>query len=109
MRISSLATLLPLASASPILPGTEPAPLYTRDVSPDMADRYIVKFKDGSAMSTVQEAMKNIADSTHTFENIFKGFAAKLNKPAVERLRMLPDVSAPLEVRAGALLTRSAG
>jgi transcription antitermination factor NusG len=92
MRLSPL-ILLPLAAAGPVARRSEPAPLITREVDADMADKYIVKFKEGSAMSVVQDALKNVAESTHVYDGIFQGFAAKLDSVTLELLRFLPDVS----------------
>lgn len=95
MRFSVVLALLPLATATPAAKRATPAPLLTRDVQQThMADKYIVKFKDGSPMSIVQNALKHVTgDATHQFEHIFQGFAAKLDKQTVDILRYLPDVS----------------
>ena len=95
MRFSTVLTLLPLAVASPVAQRSEPAPLITRStVEPHNADRYIVKFKEGSAMSIVQDALQHVSvEATHHFQHIFQGFAAKLDSKSVELLRLLPDVS----------------
>ena len=92
MLLSTL-ILLPLAAAGPLARRSEPAPLLTREVDADMADKYIVKFKEGSAMSIVQDALNNVAERTHIFEGVFQGFAAKLDAATLELMRFLPDVS----------------
>ncbi|XWW98195.1 hypothetical protein V2A60_006192 [Cordyceps javanica] len=94
MRSSTLLAVLPLAAASPVAQRSEPAPLYTRaSVEAQNSDRYIVKFKEGSVAASVQGALARISvDATHHFQNVFQGFAAKLDSNAVEMLRLLPDV-----------------
>lgn len=95
MRFAALIALLPLATATPTAKRATPAPLLTRDVQQaHMADKYIVKFKEGSPMSIVQEALKHVSgDAAHQFEHVFQGFAAKMDKTTVDLLRYLPDVS----------------
>lgn len=93
MRVSALLPLLPLVAASPASKRSEPAPLYARDVAAHDAGKYIVKFKQGSPMAKIQDALSNLGvDPTHRFENTFQGFAAKMDPKAVEFLRFLPDV-----------------
>lgn len=96
MRVSTFLALLPLAVASPVVQRSEPAPLYTRDAPSHLSDHYIVKFKKGSVMSKVQDALQQVtAEPSHRFEHIFQGFAGKIDKNTVELLRFLPDVNIP--------------
>lgn len=94
MRFSTLLGLLPLTVASPVAQRSEPAPLYTRDAAErHNADKYIVKFKEGSVATVVQDALAHVsAHATHHFQHVFQGFAAKLDSRSVEMLRLLPDV-----------------
>lgn len=93
MRLDILLAALPLAYASPLAQRSEPAPLYRRSAG-GIVDKYIIKFREGSPMSLVHDAMKAIPKSNigHTLENVFQGFTARLDAPMVEALRMLPDV-----------------
>lgn len=97
MRVSTLVAALPLAAAGPLGQRSEPAPLLVpRGVEAEqlVADDYIVKFREGSAMSAVQEAVKMVpGHNGQVFENIFKGFSGKMNSKIVELLRNHPDVS----------------
>ncbi|KAJ6782256.1 hypothetical protein PWT90_04165 [Aphanocladium album] len=94
MRFSLLAVALPLAAAGPIIAS---APLHTRDSTPaHMLDRYIVKFRAGSAGDTIDAAaLQHITGQApyRRFQNaFFSGFAAQLTPEAVTALRLLPDV-----------------
>ncbi|KAK3196434.1 hypothetical protein K4F52_000316 [Lecanicillium sp. MT-2017a] len=57
-----------------------------------MANKCIVKFKDGTDVTTINAALEGVGENTHTFEHVFSGFAARLDNLAVELLRQFPDV-----------------
>lgn len=99
MRYSTLLSLLPLVAASPAAERTEPAPLYLHEGEQAIArrgvdDKFIVKFKSGSPMDMVQQAVDRIGsdDRSHRFDGDFLGFAARIDRPTVELFRWLPDV-----------------
>lgn len=95
MHIATLITLLPaLALAAPATKRDEPAPLLmARDATTAVAGKYIVKFRENSASSILEEAMKLIpGNADHTFKNIFKGFASRLDEKSLAALRAHPDV-----------------
>lgn len=95
MRLSSALPLLPLVSAAPwATKRSEPAPLHLRgEKASAIAGKYIVKFKDNSAMSIVQDAMKIFPeDAEHVFDQALKGFVSSLDEATVAALREHPDV-----------------
>lgn len=95
MRLSSILPLAALAAASPLSLRSSPAPLYTRDDAPaHLANTYIVKFKQNSAMQLVHDAIAQHLDGKdHTVvQHVFQGFVASLDSLTVELLRLLPDV-----------------
>lgn len=96
MRLSTIAIILPLGCCQPhyLEQGAVP-PLITRDAGPEMANKYIVKFKDDTDVTTINAALESVGENTHTFEHVFGGFAARLDNLAVELLRQFPDVSPP--------------
>lgn len=98
MKLSALLAILPLAAASPIEQRSEPAPLLIpRGATAQtlIPDNYIVKFREGSALSVLEDAMK-LLPSGHGAEKIqaiFKGFSGKLNAATLKLIRNHPDVS----------------
>jgi hypothetical protein len=59
-------------------------------------DSYIVKLKDGASERALQDAIRHVkaGNVKHSFRNSrFKGFAAKLNREALEIVKNLPEVS----------------
>ncbi|OAQ71927.1 subtilisin-like protease PR1I [Pochonia chlamydosporia 170] len=83
----SLLLLLPSAAAAPASQGTKLAPLITPPGNV-IANRYIVKFKESAATSSVSTTLLNLnakADAVYT--NIFNGFSGTLSATALEQLR----------------------
>lgn len=94
MQLSVLLALLPAILAAPAVEKrAEPAPLLTPRGVDVVADKYIVKFKDGIARIAVDESM-NILESKADFvyETAFRGFAGHLTKAELQTLRNHPDV-----------------
>ncbi|KAK7217641.1 hypothetical protein V2G26_005644 [Clonostachys chloroleuca] len=92
-RLSALLALLPLALGTSFR-RTELAPLFTHQDS-DLAgpDRYIVKFKDGTAQVAVEETLETLDQiAEHIYLGGFKGFAGTLDAVALENWRAHPDV-----------------
>ncbi|KAK5988202.1 Cuticle-degrading protease [Cladobotryum mycophilum] len=95
MRLSVLLSILPLVAAAP---ATEkravPAPLITPSNEHGLiADKYIVKFKDGSSLQAVDEAVSSlVSNADHVYQNVFRGFAGTLDATTLEALRNHPDV-----------------
>ncbi|CAH0055413.1 unnamed protein product [Clonostachys solani] len=92
-RLLALLALLPLTLATPPR-RTEPAPLFTHQ-NADLAgpDKYIVKFKDGTAQEAVEETLEIMNQFTeYTYLEGFKGFAGTLDAAALENWRAHPDV-----------------
>jgi hypothetical protein len=87
MQLITLAALLPFVLAAPVIqqPGAQLIP-----------DSYIVKLKDGASERALQDAIRHVkaGNVKHSFRNSrFKGFAAKLNREALEIVKNLPEVS----------------
>lgn len=97
MRLSFLLSLLPLVAASPAGKRAEPAPvLSARGENKDViADKYIVKFKEGSSLARLEEAFELLDEKPATVysEGVFLGFAGKMSGLALEAIRNHPDVS----------------
>lgn len=97
MRLSVLLSLLPVVLGAPATERrSEPAPLIATATQHGLiADQYIVKFKEGSSLQAVDDALINIAsEAHHVYEHVFRGFAGKFDKETLELLRSHPDVSA---------------
>lgn len=94
MRASILLALLPAVLGAPTR-RSEPAPLHVpRDVDSLIKDTYIVKYKDITAFSAVDEGIKVLTGKpAHVFKGAFKGFAGKIDAEALEILRDDPSVS----------------
>ena len=94
MQTAFLLSLLPLALAAPAR-RSEPAPLLTpRGAQQLINDKYIVKFKTGTATQAVDEAVRILSeDAEFKYGKVFRGFAGKLDAAALEQLRAHPDVS----------------
>lgn len=96
MRLSVLLAILPVVLGAPAVnKRDEPAPLHVpRDVDALIADKYIVKFKDFSALSALEDGLKILSeDPEHVFKASFRGFSGTLDKKQLEALRDHPDVS----------------
>lgn len=97
MRLSLFLSVLPLAVAGPTPKRSEPAPLLVpRGVSTSnlVADNYIVKFKPGSALAALEDAMKLIPGQPgQVYNSIFKGFSSHLDAATLDLIRDHPDVS----------------
>ncbi|POR37767.1 Subtilase serine protease [Tolypocladium paradoxum] len=93
MRLSALVALLPLAAAAPAR-RAEPAPLLVPGGDAQLiADKFIVKFRDGSALSVVEDALRSLAgEADHVYSNLLSGFSATLDKATLDALRDHPDV-----------------
>lgn len=96
MRLSVLLSILPLAAAVPTAKRSEPAPLLIpRGVGANslIAGEYLVKFKEGSALAAVEEAMKQLPNgSGEIFSEVFKGFSGQFDDATLSLLRDHPDV-----------------
>lgn len=99
MRLSVLLSLLPLALGAP-QPSARSAPaplLRPRDADAGIADTYIVKFKDGSALAQLDDAFGTLSlgadvEAEHVFSGLFNGFSGKLDDKTLDLLRGHPDV-----------------
>lgn len=99
MRFATVAALLPLALANPMVERSEPAPLYLHEAETDLvarggSDKFTIKFKAGSPLSILDTALSRIGggEVIHRFQNKLVGFTARLDRPTVEILRLLPGV-----------------
>ena len=94
MRLSLLLAILPVALAAPATnKRAEPAPLITPRGAEIIPEKYIVKFKPGSDLSALDEALEKLTgDADHVYHDIFKGFASTLDPSMLETLRDHPDV-----------------
>ncbi|POR32641.1 Cuticle-degrading protease [Tolypocladium paradoxum] len=95
MKLSAILSILPAVVAVPAARRAEPAPLLTPRVDADqlIPNKYIIKFKDGMSISSVDEtvnALSNKAD--HIYDLAFSGFAGQLSAEELEVLRNHPDV-----------------
>ncbi|VUC20898.1 unnamed protein product [Clonostachys rosea] len=93
MRLSVLLAILPAVLAAPATRSV-PAPLVRLNQRADVvANKYIVKFKDNSALASLDSALSTISVAPeYTFEHVFKGFSGELSQEALEALRNHPDV-----------------
>jgi len=86
MQLITLATLLPLALAAPVIQprGAQLIP-----------NKYIIKFKDGTTNSALKSTIDGLesVDAEHVFQaSKFKGFSAKLDSKSLRALKSLPEV-----------------
>ncbi|PNY25242.1 Serine protease prots [Tolypocladium capitatum] len=95
MRLSILLSILPMVLAAPAAKRAEPAPLLVpRGNANLIADKYIVKFKDSSALSVLDHTLGRIRDNAdHVYNAVFKGFAGHLDEAMLNVLRGHPDAS----------------
>lgn len=93
MRPSILLALVPIVLGAPTK-RDEPAPLHVpRDVDNLIKDTYIVKYKDISAFSAVEEGVKQLVGKPdRVFKGAFKGFSGKINAKTLKSLRNDPSV-----------------
>ncbi|KAK0383763.1 hypothetical protein NLU13_9674 [Sarocladium strictum] len=93
MRFSVVLALLPAALAAPTR-RDEPAPLHIpRDVDSLIKDTYIVKYKDITAFSAVDEGLKILPGKPErVYKGAFKGFSGKLDAKTLATLRDDPSV-----------------
>lgn len=96
MKLSVLLALLPMVLAAPATQKkrAEPAPLL-RASNKDtvVADKYIVKFKPGSSLQSVDDAISAMtADADHVFKHTFRGFSGSLDQATLDELRDHPEV-----------------
>lgn len=95
MRLSVLLAILPLAIAAPnAVKRDAPALLIKAQSGAEViADNYIVKLRDGSALAAVEGAMSLLAvPAEAVYKNVFYGFAGALDAETLEMLRNHPDV-----------------
>lgn len=94
MRLSVLLAVLPFALGAPAVEQrSEPAPLLEAR-GELVANKYIVKLKEGSALSNLENTMSKLTGGPDAvFKNVFKGFAATLDAKMLDLLRSHPDVS----------------
>lgn len=72
---------------------SEPAPLIIPRDAKIIPEKYIVKFKSGSGLSILDEALgKLTGDADHVYHDVFKGFATTLDESMLNTLRDHPDV-----------------
>lgn len=94
MHAAFLISLLPLALAVPAK-RAQPAPLLKPRAAADqlLADKYIVKFKEGTVSASVEDAVSILAEGAdYKYNTVFKGFAGTLDASALDLLRAHPDV-----------------
>lgn len=94
MRLSLLLALLPAVLGAPAAnKRSEPAPLHIRDDGNAIAGNYIVKFKDASALSALEDAVSTLGEAPeHVFKNAFRGFSGHIDEETLKTLRDHPDV-----------------
>ncbi|KAF4595781.1 subtilisin-like protease Pr1A [Ophiocordyceps camponoti-floridani] len=94
MHLCLVLPLLPAALAAAIVhKRAEPAPLLTPRNAEVIPEKYIVKFKESSEMSVLDEAINSLtSDADHLYHHTFKGFAISLKDDALEKLRDHPEV-----------------
>lgn len=91
MRLSVLLALLPAVLAAPSK-RNQPAAL-TMAAFDGIADQYIVRFKDGSALSAMDSAMGMLKDEPIAkYGTLIQGFAAKMDADTLDLIRNHPDV-----------------
>lgn len=92
MRFSVLAAALPAVLAVPAK-RSEPAPLRVPSNSELIADKYIVKFKDGVSVASADGAMSAMSqDADQVYDTLFRGFAGTLDAETLKTLRDHPEV-----------------
>lgn len=87
MHFSTLAALLPLALAAPVI---QPRGLQL------IPGSYIVKFKESVSDGTVHTTIDGLKSVTAKYvyrAGKFKGFSAKLDAKALSTIKNLPEVS----------------
>jgi hypothetical protein len=90
MHVSLLLSLLPAVLAAPKAKRSEPAPLIVPRGDPAdlIPGQYIVKLRDDSPFSVLDDAMRLFPnDADQIYNGTFNGFAAKLSESDVEALR----------------------
>lgn len=96
MKLSVLLAVLPMVLAAPAVQKKrdEPAPLLRASSKQVLiADKYIVKFKSGSSLQSVDDTISALtADADHVFRGVFPGFAGTLDQETLDTLRDHPDV-----------------
>ncbi|KAG6019178.1 Cuticle-degrading protease [Claviceps citrina] len=94
MRSSVLSALLSGVLAAPAVETRdEPAPLLTPRGVNVLADRYIVKLKDGTGSLAVDKTLSVVeAKADFVYKEAFNGFAGHLTQAEVKTLRSRPDV-----------------
>ncbi|KAG6140295.1 Cuticle-degrading protease [Claviceps purpurea] len=94
MQLSILLALLPAILAAPALETRgQPAPLLAPQGLDIVADKYIVKFKDGIASLAVDETLGTLqAKADFVYKHAFNGFAGNLTKDELKTLRDHTDV-----------------
>lgn len=93
MRLSVLLAILPFALGAPAAERSDLAPII-RAKGKVVADKYIVKLKEGSHLAALDDTISKIAGGAHArYEHLFKGFAGTIDAKTLETLRAHPDVS----------------
>lgn len=99
MRLSDFLVALPLALAAPGADTrrSEPAPLLVpRGNHELLPGQYIVKCKDNSAVSALDNMLASVGGKLEQrYENVFRGFAAHLDDDELNAIRSHPDVRPP--------------
>lgn len=99
MRLSFLLSLLPFVAATPTGKRAEPAPILEArgDAKDLVADKYIVKFREGSPLALLEQAFKMLDQKPATVYSggVFTGFAGTMSGLVLEAIRHHPDVSEP--------------
>ncbi|KND94727.1 Cuticle-degrading protease [Tolypocladium ophioglossoides CBS 100239] len=111
MKLSAILSILPavLAVPTPAARRAEPAPLLTPRGRADqlIANKYIVKFKDGMSASSVDDAVHALSNKAdHVYDLAFRGFAGHLSAEELKTLRNRPDVE---YIEQDAIATQSDG
>ncbi|KAM4064988.1 subtilase family protein [Hirsutella rhossiliensis] len=94
MKLSIFLSIIPAILASPVVKRAEPAPVVApRDASRLIPGKYIVKFKDGISIASVDRTIEALsANADHVYKHAFRGFASQLSDKDVQALRNNPDV-----------------
>lgn len=111
MRLHYLLSVLPVVLAYPSIRRDEPAPLLvSRNANAAVPNKYIVKLKDASTDSILDDALSILPkDPDHVFSTAFKGFSATLDKAALAAIRNQPNVSSSLFRNLGFMLIDHSG
>ncbi|TQV95026.1 hypothetical protein V2A60_009897 [Cordyceps javanica] len=108
MRFSFLVSLLPLVAAVPaVRKRAVPAPILAPRGEPqDLVEgSYIVKFKDGTVLTDLEEAYKMLEhDPSSVYsDGVFTGFAGEMSSDSLDAIRNHPEVEYIEQVSMGSV------